>query len=119
MNGTGRRVSGRLRPAFEEPEPRKPPAERPGSGVFGRMPPPPPEPPPREPRRQGVLPSVRRRWRLSGVFVPALVAAAGGGSGYLLFAVYGNAPMGFVCAAVGLVGAGFCRVLLRERIEVA
>jgi hypothetical protein len=116
----GMRVSGSLRPAFEEP-PRAPPSKRPGTGTFNRMQAgEPPAPPPAAAVLVPpvVVPTVRRRWRPSGFVFPLLVAAAGLGAAWFMWQMAGSVPLAVVCAGVGVCGAVFCHVLLRDRVEI-
>ncbi|MEZ5963373.1 MAG: hypothetical protein R3F56_05950 [Planctomycetota bacterium] len=113
-------VAGRLRSSFGDDEPPAPPAKRPGSSVFNRMPPPPAPPPPPEPEpsRAVEIPAVRRRWRPSGVFFPLLIVAMGVATGQVLLETTRSLPIAIVCWVLGLVGAIFCRILLRDRVEI-
>lgn len=116
-------VTGSLRSSLADDEPRASSLpKRPGSNVFNRMPPPesPPSTSPVEPRasRMVQLPTVRRRLRPSGFLFPLIIAAAGIGAGYVLFATTKSLPIALVCGGVGLAGAVFCHILLRDRVEI-
>jgi hypothetical protein len=114
-----KRVTGSLRPAFDEPVPAKP--KRPASNTFGRMKPAPcttPADARMAPAVLAAVPNVRRRRRPSGIVIPVLVGCAGAGAGYVVQATVLSLPIALVCAGVGLIGAVFCHVLLRDRVEI-
>ncbi len=118
---TTKRVAGALLPAFDETK-APPPPKRPGSDVFGRMPKPSlgsiaePDPPVR--RSEVRMPTVRQKRRVAGVVMPLVVGVAGLGSAYVLLATTRSLPIALVCAGLGLIGAVFCHILLRDRVEV-
>ena len=118
---TTQRVAGALLPAFDETK-ATPPPKRPGSDVFGRMPKPSlgsvAEPDPSARRSEVRVPTVRHKRRIAGVVMPLVVGVAGLGSAYVLLATTRSLPIALVCAGLGLIGAVFCHILLRDRVEV-
>lgn len=86
--------------------------------MFNRMPRPPAPPPPEPVAPVVELPTMRRRWRPSGVVFPLLIVAAGVGAGYLLLETTQSMPFAIICWSLGLVGGVFCRILMRDRVEV-
>lgn len=114
-------LTGTLRPAVGDEQRAPAPTEpsRPGSNVFNRMPrPAPAEQPAPTAARPVPLPVLRRRRRPSGFVFPLVIAATGVGAGYLLLATTRSVPFAIVCGGLGLIGAVFCHILLRDRVEI-